>query len=338
MTDTEFKKLLSVPEKLSGGYLFYGDEELVKSRYTASAQNAVVGDDPFAAIILDGAETSPGKLEGALSAVPMMSERSFVHLRAAPVSQWKDAILEDYLGIFARAKDYTQTVYIISVPPGEADFGNPEKNRPSALFKKLTENLTPVSFGQKGGAQLTRWVERHFLAAGLNVEYGTADTLIEYSGQDMFTLSGECDKLIAYAKAHGSSEVTSAMVMEVASPDLSEEAFELSNAILAGDRPRALEALANAKRRREEPIAVLASVSRVMSDMLAVAIYAEAGLTQKEIAVRLKMHEYKTGLYLRAAGKNTEALAASLRRCLEADIALKSSTIGYIAIERLICG
>lgn len=65
----------------------------------------------------------------------------------------------------------------------------------------------------------------------------------------------------------------------------------LANAVLEGDRPRALEALGAAKRRREEPIAVLASVSRVMSDMLAVAVYAEAGLGAKEIAGKLKMHD-----------------------------------------------
>lgn len=338
MTDTEFKRLLSSPEKFSGGYLFYGDEELVKTRYAALCAEAVCGADSFSAVVLEGADTSPAQLEGALSAVPMMTERGFVHLRAAPVSQWKDKVLEDYLGVFRRAAEYEQNVYVVSVLPGEADFGTPEKNRPSALYKKLTESLTPVVFAPKGGAQLTRWVERHFLSAGLNPEYGAADALIEYSGRDMFTLSGECEKLIAYAKAHNSPEVTSAMVAEVASPDLSEEAFALANAVLEGDRPRALEALGAAKRRREEPIAVLASVSRVMSDMLAVAVYAEAGLGAKEIAGKLKMHEYKAKLYLRSAGKNTDALAASLRRCLEADTALKSTNLGYIAIERLICG
>lgn len=338
MTDTEFKRLLSDPGKLSGGYLFYGDEELVKARYAASLAEAVCGGDPFSTVVLDGAEATPARLEASLCAVPMMTERSFVHLKNAPVSQWKDSVLQDYLDTFARAKEYTQTVYVISVAPDEVDFGNPEKNRPTPIYKKLTESLTPVSFGQKGGAQLTRWVERHFLAEGLNVEYGAADTLIEYSGRDMFTLSGECEKLVAYAKYHGAGEITSAMVMKVASPDLSEEAFELTNAVLEGDKPRALNALCAAKLRREEPVAVLASVSRIMSDMLAVAVYAEAGFGEKEIASRLKIHEYKAKLYLRAAGKNTEALCASLKRCLEADVALKSTGLGYIAIERLICG
>ena len=33
MTDSEFKRILSNPDKLSGPYLFFGEEELIKSRY-----------------------------------------------------------------------------------------------------------------------------------------------------------------------------------------------------------------------------------------------------------------------------------------------------------------
>ena len=336
MTDTEFKRLLADPARLCGGYLFYGDEELVKARYAASFADAVC--DEFSRITLDGMDTTPEGLEDALSAMPMMSDRNFVHLRSAKMGSWKEGVLEEYLAVFERAKSYTQTVYVVTVEADEVDFGTPEKNRATAIYKKLTEHLTPVEFAKKGGAQLRRWIERHFLTAGLTPDYDAAETLIAISGQDMFTLTGECAKIAAYAKAHGSASVTAEMIREVASADLSEEAFELANAVLAGDKPRALKALSGAKMRREEPIAVLASVSRTMSDMLAVAIYAAEGFSAKEISQKLKMHEYKTGLYLKAAGTNVERLTKQLTRCLDADVALKSTTLGYIAIERLICG
>ena len=336
MTDTEFKRLLADPAKLRGGYLFWGDEELVKARYAASCGEAVC--DEFSRVTLDGIETTPEALDDALSSMPMMSDVNFVYLRSAKVGSWKDKVLDAYLDVFERAKAYAETVFIVSVDGDEADFGTPSKNKPSALYKKLAEVLTPVEFAKKGGAQLRRWVERHFLAAGLTPDYDAAETLIAIAGQDMFTLTGECAKITAYAKAHGASSVTADMIRETASPDLSEEAFELANAVLAGDKPRALEALAGSKLRREEPIAVLASVSRTMSDMLAVAILASEGMSASEIAKKLKMHEYKTGLYLKSAGTDTERLKRRLKRCLEADVALKSTNLGYIAIERLICG
>lgn len=337
MTDTEFKRLLASPGKLFGGFLFCGEEEFVKSRYAELFADAVVGEDTFSVTVIDGAETTPGEVEAALCTVSMFGGRRFVHIARAAVGSWKDAVLAEYLSVFERVKDDSELCFVLSVAWDEADMGNLAKNRPSALYKKLTEHLTPVYFGKKGGAQLRKWIERHFLAAGLSAEYGAADTLVEVCGQDMFTLTGECEKLIAYAKAKGEGTVTSDMVRNVASVTLVEEAFELSNAILAGDKARSLHALYGAKSRREEPIAVMAMVSRTIADMLAVAVYSQAGLSVGEISKKLKMHEYKVTLYIRSAGSDLGRLEAALRRCLEADRQLKSTTLGYAAIERLVC-
>lgn len=337
MTDTEFKRLLADSTKLSGGFLFCGEEEFVKSRYAEALATAVVGEDSFSQTVIDGAETTPGEVEAALCTASMFGGRRFVHIRRAAVGAWKDALLSEYLDVFARSKDDGELCFVVSVAWDEADMGNLAKNRPSALYKRLTEHLVPVYFGKKGGAQLRKWIERHFLSEGLSAEYGAADTLVEICGQDMFTLSSECAKLVAYAKAGGAAAVTSDMVRLVAASVLSEEAFELSNAILAGDKARALHALYGARSRREEPIAVMATVSRTITDMLAAAVYSRAGLTVGEIAKRLKLHEYKVTLYLRAAPSDLSKLEATLRRCLEADRQLKSTTLGYAAIERLIC-
>ena len=349
MTDVEFNRMLSEPAKVSGGFLFFGEEDFVKSRYADRFQAAIVGDDTFNAIAIDGNTMTPGELSEALGSVSMFGGRRFVRVDHAPAGTWsrkrkKDAddddgggLLDEYAEIFASAKDDPDVAYCVCVDADAADFGDVAKNKPTALFKRLTEHLTPVYFGAKGGAQLRKWIERHFLAAGLNAEYGAADTLVEVCGQDMFTLTGECEKLIAYAKAHGEGAVTSDMVRYVAAPNVTEEAFELSNAILTGDKKKALHALYGAKTRREEPIMVMGMVSRTIADMLAAAIYASAGLGAAEIAKKLKIHEYRATLYLRAAGTDVERVKAMLRRCLEADRLLKSSARDYAPIERLIC-
>ena len=355
MTDSEFNKLLSEPDKLSGGYLFFGEEDFMKSRYADRFQKAIVGDDTFSAISIDGNEVTPSELAQALGSVSMFGGRRFVRVDHAPVGRWKkktkktpgdpkdddangeDGILDDYLSIFASAKSDGDVAYVITVDDGAADFGDVAKNKPSALYKKLTEHLTPVYFGAKGGAQLRKWIERHFLAAGLGAEYTAADTLISISGQDMFTLTGECEKLIAYAKAHGESTVTADMVRTAASPTLVEEAFELSNAIISGDKAKALHALYGAKMRREEPIMIMGMISRTIADMLAASIYAASGLSVAEVAKKLKIHEYRATLYLRAAGTDTAKTEAALRKCLEADRLLKSTMHDFTPIERLIC-
>ena len=347
MTDSEFKKLLSDPEKLSGGYLFFGEEDFVKSRYADLFAKAVVGDESFSAISIEGPEMTPSALAEALGSVSMFGGRRFVRVDHAQVDRWKkkskksededgdDGLLDKYCEIFAVSKDDPDLAYCIIVDSDAADFGILPK-KPNALYKKLTEYLTPVCFGAAAGAQLRNWIERHILSEALRMEYGAADTLVSVCGQDLFTLKGECEKLAAYAKAHGADTVTSDMVKTVAAPNIIEEAFELSNAIVSGDKKKALHALYGAKSRREEPIVVMGMISRVVSDMLAAAVYSAGGLSVSEIARRLKLHEYTTTLYLNA-GSDIARLTETLRRCLEADKQLKSSARDYAPIERLIC-
>ena len=51
------------------------------------------------------------------------------------------------------------------------------------------------------------------------------------------------------------------------------------------------------------------------------------------------MHPYRAGLYLEAVkDRSTEQIAAAVRRCREADVSIKSTSLeDYIAIERLVC-
>ena len=349
MTDSEFKRLLAAPEKLRGGYLFFGEEDFVKARYADELMKAVVGDDSFSAITIEGTDTSPSEVAAALGSVSMFGTRRFVRIDHADVGRWKkkkknggeddgdDGLLDDYIAVFDEVKDADDLVYCITVNSGEADFGDVAKNKPSALYKKLAEYLTPVYFGAAGGAQLRNWIERHILAESLRMEYGAAETLVSICGSDLFTLRSECEKLAAFAKARGADTVSSDMVRYVAAPNIIEEAFELSNAIISGDKKKALHALYGAKSRREEPIAVMGGISRTIADMLAAAVYAASGFSASEIAKKLKIHEYRATLYLRAAGSDIPRLEATLRRCLAADRQLKSSMHDFTPIERLIC-
>lgn len=337
MTDSEFKKLLGEPSNLKGGFLFFGEEELIRIRYTELFAKAVCGDDEFSKITLEGDKTTPGEFEASLCSVPMMWEKNFVHLRSAPVGSWKENVLEEYLSIFERSRDYTQTVYLISVDDSTA-FGDVSRNRASKLYEKMCKYLTPVIFDRKSASQLRRWVERHFQSENIPVSPDAAETLVSYSGNDMLILSSECEKLIAYSKFHGGCEVTADTVYRVSCPDLTEEAFAFSNAVLSGNKASALDSLAKAKARREEPIVLLSSVSRVMCDMLAISNCLAEGMNKSEISKKLKMHEYKVGLYIRALPKDREIIITNLKRCLDTDITMKSTgSAGYIPLERLIC-
>ena len=71
--------------------------------------------------------------------------------------------------------------------------------------------------------------------------------------------------------------------------------------------------------------------------MIVACLVAE-GADKKTVVAKTKMHEYRAGLYMQAvAGSPPERLIAAAARCREADLKLKSTTLDYIALERLIC-
>lgn len=337
MTDTEFRDAVK-KGTLSGGYLLFGDEDFLKSRYAADMCTAVCDGqfEEFNVLKLDAAETSAASLEETVAMYPMMAEKKAVLLNGFRPDGLKEKEREPYMDVFSRLEDYPHTVLAVVVPSDGMDAGTLPK-KPSAVYKKLSSVLTPVHFELKSTAALKKWINAQFTKAGAEAHFDTADALIQRCGRDMHTLHGECEKLIAYALSHN-AQITPEMIDLVCCKNEEEDAFALANAVLAGDRRSALAALQKYRDRKEEPIIVNSSLSRVLTDMLHVSLLMGEGMQKGEIASAIKMHEYKCSLYMQALrGIEPARIRAAVERCAETDRLLKSTDLKYIAVERLIC-
>ena len=155
----------------------------------------------------------------------------------------------------------------------------------------------------------------------------------------MFTLASETDKLSYYVLHNGRTTVTKDDVKNVSVSVVTADAFTLANAILDGKYEDALSALSVMKFRRVEPVIVLSEVSRVISDLVAVKSLVEQGVPQIDIAKLLfRSSDYRAKLYIKgASSKSMQKLKRAVELCSEADLSLKLSPQGYIAIEKLIC-
>jgi len=338
MTDAELKN--AIKTGVRGGYLFFGVEEyLMRQRAAEFRMGVLSGDatfDAFNHTILEG-DVSPEDLEKAVSTLPLMAEKTLVEWYSPSMNAWKEETATAFAAVFSRLGEYPHAVLLITVGQNFFDPGTLPK-RPSALYKKLSEHLSMVEFPLQSEERLKRWLARHFSRDGLTAQLEVYSLILDTCGRQMYVLSGEVEKLIAYVKAAGREEVTVADAEAVLSPGLDDDAFALANAAMQGDRRGAIQALYAHKLRREEPIVLLASVSRVMCDLLAVARLCDIGMSQREIAQTMKMHEYKCGLYVQSVkGVETERLASALRRCQECDKRLKRGGLGYETLERLIC-
>ena len=269
-------------------------------------------------------------------AVPVMGDKVFVQYMAnlnALGAPGQKQLME----ILAKV-DPESTVCLLTPPAGGFDPGKPERGKPSPLYKKLETVCTMVNMTVYPPGELKKWMARRLERAGVSMTEQAADAMLQRCGKDMYILSGELDKLAAYARANEICSLEPSHIHYVTCAFQEEDAFALANAVLAGDRGRALSVLSYYKKNQISAVAALASVSKAICDMLTVSRLAAAGYDQAGVASALKMHTYRAGLYLSAVrGMEPARLAAAAGRCREADVLLKSTKLDYIALERVIC-
>ena len=334
MTDAEFRSRLS--PTLAGSFLFFGEEDYLRRHALFSLRKALLPtDDPFSHSILHGTDGLDG-LADAIAQPPMFSPVHLVELHELNIQTLSSDAQEQLVASAETAAGQGDVCFVLFTDPSEFDPGNLPK-RPSALYKKLTGAFTPVEFSRVTGGRLAAWAGRHFAHEQIIAEPAELDMLIARCGTSMSGLAGEIDKLCAYIHARGEDRLTPEYIEAVTCLSVETDAFGLSNAVLKLDAAAAFAALADMRDRRVEPIIALSGITRVCCDLFAVSMLAELGQSQAEIAAGTGLHPYKTGLYLDALKKWGPArVQAAEELCIEADLAVKSSRSGYIAVERLL--
>jgi DNA polymerase III delta subunit len=336
MNEKDFKTLISQGE--GGGFLLCGDEPYLK-RNCLEKLRASVCDEVFAVfnhIKITAENYSPESLRDAIAAPPMMGDKKLIELEELDLNNMRAKELESLCSTLQILPKYEYTLLVLNAED-DFDIGMLPK-KPSACYKQLCSVLTPVIFEKATESQLKSWIARHFKSSGIAISSESAAELVSYCGRGMENLAGEIEKLTAYVLYDKRDTVSVADIHKVCSRSEESDAFAMVDAILDRRTNAAFDALADMKRRRVDPIAVLGAVSRVYAELLSVKTMLDRGKTPSEIATAMKMHEYRAKLYCKSASPlKLQYLRLAAKYCLEADLELKNGTPGYLPIEKLIC-
>ena len=334
--EADFRK--EIKSKPGQGYIFFGEEDYMKSFALKLAKETLSPDPSFSffnEISFDALSYSPDALLDALMPLPMMAERKLITVTGLDLNAMKPGEVDALCSTLAKLEDYDYNTVIISTASDRFDVGNLPK-KPSTLFKKLSECLTPVNFEKNTPARLASWVGKHFEHNGARASAETCSFVIDYCGRNMFNLASETEKLSFYVLANGRQEVTKNDVLLVATPAAEYDAFAFTNAIGARRREEALDILREFKFKKVDPIIIMSEITRTVCDILSVMVLKEDGFTSKEISDALKIHEYRVSLMLKNSPK-ADVCKRMLTLCREADLELKQSRDGYAMLEKLIC-
>ena len=182
-----------------------------------------------------------------------------------------------------------------------------------------------VDFAPMSDRQAIEHLNTVLLAKGVKTDGAALELLVELLGTDSVTLDGEAEKIILFM--HGSNRVFSPEdALALAGFSRAGNPFELSNAVCARQPAQAAQAAARMLTSGAEPLALLSQTSRAVERLLKVKRLSAAGEGPAACyQAGLSPGQYHA-LLKDASSYTEEKLLRSLRRCLEAEELLKSSS------------
>ena len=201
ISNLEFSK--KIKENIDCNYLFYGEEDYLKSHAVKSLKDAMGIDEAleiFNFVTLDVLDYTPDKLIDILSMPPMMAEKKLVVLSGLNIKKMTNkSDFNELLDALAHLDEFDYNVLVLTIPNGNITEEMPKK-APTGALKTLAERLQPVKFEAPTPQKLSLWVMRHFEHHGVKATQGDCAYLVDYCGKNMFTLANEIEKLALEGK------------------------------------------------------------------------------------------------------------------------------------------
>jgi DNA polymerase-3 subunit delta len=180
--------------------------------------------------------------------------------------------------------------------------------------------------------QLAPWVRAEAKQQGVQLEPAAINRLVEAVGDDVSRLALTIVQLGLYA---GARPVTSDDVDELVADTRERTVFELTDAIGAADRPRALAAVAALCDQRESAVGVVVMLARHVRQLSLVYTLRETNVPRPSWGQMLGVPPFVVDkLIAQARSYSPRALAAATQRLANADRALK----GDITLTSMVTG
>jgi DNA polymerase III subunit delta len=198
-----------------------------------------------------------------------------------------------------------------------------EPARSDALTQAVAKTGQVLTFDAPKPRDLPAWVRAQFEAHGASIDADGARALVEIVGDDLGALASEAEKISTWAAGR---PIARADVEALATPGRETTAWALTDAW--GERDvAALLVACEAELERRDPFAISTRLAAHVALVRTVQRLAADGLPTREIAKRLKLHEFRVKKALGHAKRYSEdELEAAVVRLAELDAAIKGAS------------
>ncbi len=183
-----------------------------------------------------------------------------------------------------------------------------------------------ANFDELKKDELAAWVRQKMLEKGLKADFNSVDLLCESVGGELNALENEIEKIYLYTAERENKNITTEEVLACIGFSKEENPFELSNAITACNKKRAIALIDKLLDDGEEPVGILSKMTFPILKMARIKRLSEAGMAPADIlrAAGLMYWESRLVSAARTFPPQKNFLNA-LNRIIDADTAFKSS-------------
>lgn len=318
--EEEFSKSLKAGP-LKGVYLLYGSERFLINSYAKKITKKFGGDfSSFNLQRLDGRRLDCDLLFDTVETLPLMAAEKCVLLDDIDVKGLPPAEMDKLAEILGDIPPSCVLVITAKAPAFD-----PKSAAGQKLIKLCGESGTAVELGVRSQSGMVSFLRGEAKKQGCELSPDLARYMLQTCETDMGALTGELAKVCAYA---GPGELTRGHIDAVINPRTEARVFDLSKAILAGNVQRAMEILADLFYLREQPLAILATLTMSYVDLYRARVAKDNGKTPADV---VGLFGYKGREFRVNNAWNSRVPIESLRRSLEilldCDRKIKSTSV-----------
>lgn len=315
MEQKDFMQALKAGQ-IGGAYLFEGVEENIKNA-TLTALRAALLPDGLAELnesILEAPST--GEIIAACETLPFAADRRLVLVREPVGFSGRSEADERLIDYVAHAPDFCVLIFFLR---GKADG---RKKLCTALKKKNRI----VSFNPLTDAALNDWIIRVFRESGKHCGAREASVLSFTAGSDTALLRTEIAKLVGLLGDRDT--VTENDIRAIVTRSIECTVFEMVDAVVAGQRARALMLLRDMLTAGQERLGILAMLLRQYRLMQHVKIMQYEKLSRGELTKALGIAPFAAERTIRQAdGYSGGQVRRGVDICLDTEYKVKSGVL-----------
>ncbi|MBN2307008.1 DNA polymerase III subunit delta, partial [Candidatus Peregrinibacteria bacterium] len=297
--------------------------------------------------VLDAEEMPLNEIMAAVNAVPFLGEKRLIFIHGLPdkpsvkktdeptkKDEKRDEELRKLEADLDEVPESSVVVFVQS---------NPDKRK--SFYKKLSTKAEVKEFEPLGGQALTTWIQTRVREKGARIDQSSAEYLVTLTGQDLWRLAQEIDKMTAHSPGES---ISKPIIDKLVVPTLEANVFHLTDALGIKDHRRAIQHLHRSLAAGENLRQVFYMIVRQFRLLLQSSGYKSVNpnANPTAFAAALKLHPFVARNTMAQLKNFSEReLKGAYERLLEIDLDLKTSRIRVttdnqdelaLAIERFI--